>query len=276
MKMVQPYEIHKFKTDEVSLVNDLVVVEEPLEIKILFNEAPFEVALNVTMRTPGNDQELAIGFLLNEQLIQSVNEIEKMTYCAETDELNTLKIWLNDASWFLSHYQPKKFVTSSACGVCGKTSIEELNNKNCAVISQKVTLSAYTIQSFQKVMDDSQLAFSITGGIHAVGLFDLSGEMIAVKEDVGRHNAMDKIVGWAHQNQVSLKDKVAVFSGRISFELVQKAVVQQIPVIVAFGAPSSLAIDLCKAFNITVCGFAKNGRFNVYNGIENIELNQSK
>lgn len=272
MKMVESYTIEKWKDNEKEVFADLIVVEEPLEIKVLFDVSPFEVNLTLTMRTPGDDLDLVLGFLLNERLIQKETDVSKMIYCAETEELNTIKVYLKEASHFLTNYKKRNFFSSSACGVCGKTSIEDLvANTACDREEIDFKVSQGLIYQLQQSLDQNQLAFKHTGGIHAAALFNANGDLLVVKEDVGRHNAMDKLTGWASKNEVDLKDKLVLFSGRLSYELTQKVIQQNIPMIVSFGAPSSLAIDLAKAFNVVVCGFAKNNRFNVYHGFNAIE-----
>jgi FdhD protein len=229
--------------------HDVVAVEEPLEIRI----AGSPVA--VTMRTPGHDEELALGFALSEGLQPRGARLP--------DDLaaNTIEL---DAPDFDPERLRRSFYTTSSCGVCGKGALEAVAVESSRVDSE-LAVRAETIASLPHRLRAEQAAFSATGGLHATGLFDASGELLVLREDVGRHNAMDKVVGRAFlDRRLPLADAILCVSGRLSFELVQKAAVAGCPLLVAVGAPSSLAIELARDRGVTLCGFVRDGRLNVY------------
>jgi len=228
---------------------DRVAVEEPLEIRI----AGQPVA--VTMRTPGHDEELALGFCLSEGLQPREARLP--------DDLavNTVEV---EAPGFDPARLQRSFFTSSSCGVCGKGALEAVAVEAPRVESE-LRLPLSVVASLPDRLREAQAAFAATGGLHATGLFSAAGEPLCVREDVGRHNAMDKIVGWAfRQGLLPLTEHVLCVSGRLSFELVQKAAVAGCPVLVAVGAPSSLAVDLAADRGVTICGFVRDGSVNVY------------
>jgi FdhD protein len=225
---------------------DQVAVEEPLEIRI--GGKP----VAVTMRTPGHDEELAVGFALTEGLRPRTARLP--------DDLaaNVVEV---DAEGELA---ARSFYTTSSCGVCGKGALEAVRVEAPAVESE-LELRSELIAALPDRLRAAQATFEATGGLHATGLFDEHGELLCLREDVGRHNAMDKVIGWAFQEGlVPLTRHVLCVSGRLSFELVQKAAVAQCPMLVAVGAPSSLAVELAQAQRITLCGFVRGGRINVY------------
>ena len=228
---------------------DLVAVEEPLEIRI--DGEP----VAVTMRTPGHDEELALGFCLTEGI--------PATAAAPPADLaaNTIDV---AAAGYDTARTRRSFYTTSSCGVCGKGALEAIAVEAPRVDSSlrvSVTLAA----SLPERLRAAQAAFAATGGLHATGLFDAQGTLLCLREDVGRHNAMDKVIGWAAQaRRLPLADALLCVSGRLSFELVQKAAVAGCPVLVAVGAPSSLAVELARDRGITLCGFVRGGRVNVY------------
>jgi FdhD protein len=228
---------------------DVVAVEEPLEIRIN------GVAVAVTMRTPGHDEELALGFALSEGLQPKGARLP--------DDLaaNTVEL---DAPAFDPARLARSFYTSSSCGVCGKGALEAV-----AVEAPRsksgLTVSARLVAALPDRLRAAQPAFEATGGIHATGLFDEHGELLCLREDVGRHNALDKVVGWAFRaGLLPLERSILCVSGRLSFELVQKAAVAGCPLLVAVGAPSSLAIELARDRGVTLCGFVRGGRLNLY------------
>jgi FdhD protein len=228
---------------------DRVAVEEPLEIRI----AGRPVA--VTMRTPGHDEELALGFCLSEGL--RPREARLPADLAA----NTVEV---DAPGFDPARLQRSFYTSSSCGVCGKGALEAVSVEAPRVESA-LTLPLALVASLPERLREAQAAFAVTGGLHATGLFSCAGEPLCVREDVGRHNALDKVVGWAFVEQLlPLAENVLCVSGRLSFELVQKAAVAGCPVLVAVGAPSSLAVDLAADRGRTLCGFVRGGSVNVY------------
>jgi FdhD protein len=229
--------------------HDAVAVEEPLEIRI----AGRPVA--VTMRTPGHDEELALGFCLAEGLQPAAARLP--------DDLAANSVDVDAPSFDPARLQ-RSFYTTSSCGVCGKGALEAI-----AVAAPRVESRLHVplavVSSLPGRLREAQAAFAATGGLHATGLFDRAGELLCAREDVGRHNAFDKVVGWAFQaGRLPLTDMVVCVSGRLSFELVQKAAVAGCPVVVAVGAPSSLAVDLARDRGITLCGFVRDGRANVY------------
>jgi FdhD protein len=228
---------------------DVVAVEEPLEIRI--NGSP----VAVTMRTPGHDEELALGFALSEGLRPEGARLP--------DDLaaNTVEL---DAAGFDPARLARSFYTSSSCGVCGKGALEAVAVE-ASRIESKLTVPAELIAVLPDRLRAAQPAFDATGGIHATGLFDEYGELLCLREDVGRHNALDKAIGWAFRERLlPLERFVLCVSGRLSFELVQKAAVAGCPMLVAVGAPSSLAIELARDRGVTLCGFVRGGRLNVY------------
>jgi FdhD protein len=228
---------------------DVVAVEEPLEIRI--GGRP----VAVTMRTPGHDEELALGFCLSEGL--------RPTAARLPGDLpaNTVEV---DAPGFDPARLARSFYTSSSCGVCGKGALEAVAVEASRVESD-LQVALDVIAALPARLRESQAAFAVTGGLHATGLFTLEGELLCLREDVGRHNAMDKVIGWAfREERLPLADSVLCVSGRLSFELVQKAAVAGCPLLVAVGAPSSLAVELATDRGITLCGFVRDGRVNVY------------
>jgi FdhD protein len=229
--------------------SDVVAVEEPLEIRI--GGEP----VAVTMRTPGHDEELALGFALSEGL--------RPTGARLPDDLaaNTVEV---DAPSFDPARLQRSFYTTSSCGVCGKGALDAVAVEAPRVESD-LAVPAALLAALPERLRGSQAAFDVTGGLHATGLFDGDGTLLCLREDVGRHNAMDKVVGWAFgAGLLPLARHVLCVSGRLSFELVQKAAVAGAPIVVAVGAPSSLAVDLARDRGVTICGFARGGRLNVY------------
>jgi FdhD protein len=228
---------------------DRVAVEEPLEIRI----GGLPVA--VTMRTPGHDEELALGFCLGEGL--------RPSSAAPPRDLaaNTIDV---DAPGFDAARVQRSFYTSSSCGVCGKGALESVAVEAPRVDS-RLEAAFELLAGLPDRLREAQAAFALTGGLHATGLFTSDGELLCVREDVGRHNAMDKVIGWAFlEHRLPLADAILCVSGRLSFELVQKAAVAACPILVAVGAPSSLAVDLARDRGLTICGFARDARLNVY------------
>ncbi|HXF97580.1 MAG TPA: formate dehydrogenase accessory sulfurtransferase FdhD [Gaiellaceae bacterium] len=228
---------------------DRVAVEEPLEIRI--GGEP----VAVTMRTPGHDEELALGFCLTEGL-------EPVSARAPDDlAANTVEV---EARGFDPDRLRRSFYTSSSCGVCGKGAIEAVRVE-AASVESALRVEEGLVASLPDRLLEAQRAFAATGGLHATGLFSADGELVCLREDVGRHNAMDKVVGWAfREGLLPLAEYVLCVSGRLSFELVQKAAVAGCPVLVAVGAPSSLAIELAADRGVTLCGFVREGRMTVY------------
>jgi FdhD protein len=229
---------------------DEIAVEEPLEIRV--GGQP----IAVTMRTPGHDEELALGFLRSEG-IAAVSARPAADLAA-----NVIEVEVEGEVDF--EHLSRNFYTSSSCGVCGKGALEAVAVEAPRVESELV-VPGELVAVLPDRLREAQPTFAATGGLHATGLFDSSGELLVVREDVGRHNAMDKVVGWAFGKEFQpLSDKMLCVSGRLSFELVQKAAVAGCPVVVAVGAPSTLAVDLARDRGVTLCGFVRGGRVNVY------------
>jgi FdhD protein len=255
---------------------DLLAVEEPLEIRLGFGSvaAREQQSISVTMRTPGHDFELVAGFLFTEGIIKTFNDVETIHYCNSTgiqEKENVVRVELKPDVAFDIQKLQRNFYTTSSCGVCGKSSIESLQ-VTCTRVLDGFKVSAEIINGLPDRLREHQAVFDYTGGLHAVSLFDCTGEILFVREDVGRHNAFDKVVGASLTKQLTpLSHHVALVSGRASFELVQKAIVSGIPMLCAVGAPSSLAVDLAREFGITLIGFVRDQRFNIYCNPERIE-----
>ncbi|NEO20024.1 MULTISPECIES: formate dehydrogenase accessory sulfurtransferase FdhD [unclassified Moorena] len=251
---------------------DQLATEEPLEIRL--TSAQKTVA--VTMRTPGADFELAAGFLYSEGIVKHRDDIQRISYCVDSNRdgeqrYNIVNVTLREE--LTPDLQPleRHFFTTSACGICGKASLEALRLRGCPVMSDAMEVSTEVIYSLSEQLRSAQSVFSTTGGIHAAGLFNSQGELLCLQEDVGRHNAVDKLVGSALlTNQLPLSDRIVMVSGRSSFEILQKCLMARVPIVCAVSAPSSLAVTLAREFGITLVGFLRGKRFNVYSGKERI------
>lgn len=247
---------------------DTLAVEEPLELRI------GGTALTVTMRTPGHDIDLAHGFLFSEGIIESADDIVSARYCAGTDDqgrntYNVLDIELRTPV----PIRPRGFVTNSSCGLCGTTALEQVRTRSRFRLSAAAPrVDPAVLAAMPGELRSRQSVFDATGGLHAAGLFTPDGRALVVREDVGRHNAVDKVVGWAlREGHVPAHDTVLIVSGRASFELVQKAVMAGIPVLGAVSAPSSLAVDLAADSGLTLAGFLRGETMNIYSGVDRIE-----
>ena len=266
---------NKFLTDR----QDALAVEEPLEIRLGFveNGKAKHKSISITMRTPGDDFELAAGFLFTEGIIKSADQINKIKHCGfpakDSGFNNTVRVDLRSDIEIDFKRLERHFYTSSSCGVCGKTSIEALQTGVCSLAEHSSPVFASeTIHRLPEVLRNSQNVFDRTGGLHAAALFNASGEMESLREDVGRHNAVDKLVGSQFlAGKTPVSDKLLLVSGRASFELVQKALMAGIPILAAVGAPSSLAVELACEYGMTLLGFVRDNRFNIYCGAERIE-----
>lgn len=260
-------------------VTDELAVEEPLEIRLEYGSADQRIIKNVsvTMRTPGNDVELATGFLFTEGIIKSYHEISDAGHCfiacAENKE-NVIQISLKPEVIPNLHNTERNFYTTSSCGVCGKGSINAIRTvKEDNSLSDTNHIDAAILQLLPQKLEQSQDVFSSTGGLHASALFDASGNLLFLREDVGRHNALDKLIGTAlKEGMQPLNKHILLLSGRASFELVQKAVMAGINIIAAVGAPSTLAVQLANEFNVTLIGFLRNHRFNIYTSPHRINI----
>ena len=255
---------------------DTLATEEPMEIRLLMGDTKQTVA--VTMRTPGADFELAAGFLYGEGIIKSPEDIAKISYCVDRDidaaqQYNIVNVELRGGHEYDLRPLERHFYTTSACGVCGKASLEQLELRGCPVIAPGPEVSAETIYSLPEKLREAQGLFDATGGLHAAALFDPEGNLLALREDVGRHNATDKLVGWALlEGRLPLSDHIVMVSGRSSFEILQKCLTAGVPVVCAISAPSSLAVDVAREFGMTLVGFLRGNRFNVYAGQERVAL----
>src|SRR5918998_5834623 len=251
---------------------DALATEEPMEIRLVDGDATQTVA--VTMRTPGADFELAAGFLYGEGIVGSADDILKISYCVDADldaeqQYNIVNVRLRgDRSYDLRSLE-RHFYTTSACGVCGKASLEQLELRCCPVIMPGPEVAPEIIYALPEKLREAQGLFDATGGLHAAALFDKEGALVALREDVGRHNATDKLVGWALlEGRLPLSEHVVMVSGRSSFEIMQKCLTAGVPIVCAISAPSSLAVDVARRFGMTLVGFLRGNRFNVYSAPE--------
>jgi FdhD protein len=270
--MNSKYKILKYNSGKFENIEDLISIEEPLEISIKFKEKDdwIKRILSITMRTPGDDKDLVRGFLFNEQLIKNIKDIDTIeSFGDEVGQYNIqnkILATLNNSENINISKIKRDFITNSSCGVCGKSSLDALEiikqnktNPDQPRISKEVIIKSPTI------LRENQSEFSKTGGIHASGLFNSNGDLISVKEDVGRHNALDKLIGYTLFNgQINPLTQFITCSGRLNFELVQKVLMTDIGIMIGVGAPTSLAIDLANKFDITLIGFVKRDSFNIY------------
>jgi FdhD protein len=268
------YQTVKYKQNQSVTIDELISIEEPLEMVVRYkkNNNWIDNSISVTMRTPKNDEDLIVGLLFSEGIIHKFSEIEKIeTLGHETEKFklrNKIRVTLNNGENLDVKHLRRNFLTNSSCGVCGKASIDSLEiicktkiNKN----NPKIKSSLVT--AIPNLLKQSQSEFSKTGGIHASALFDQDGKVLVIREDVGRHNALDKVIGHCFKNSIfDTKNQFIACSGRLSFELIQKTLMANIGLLMGVGAPTSLAIDLAKRFDITLIGFIKSDSFNVYCG----------
>jgi FdhD protein len=277
---IKQVSIIKVNDAESIAVSDSLAIEGPLEIKLAYRADGERVIKNVsvTMRTPGNDAELAAGFLFTEGIIKSKEEIDTIEYCflaCEENKENVIQVILTDGVAPNLHNTERNFYTTSSCGVCGKGSINAIRTVS-SFIKQKDehnSVDAEILYLLPEILKQHQAIFADTGGLHASALFNTDGKLLLVREDVGRHNALDKLIGAAlNKNWLPLDQSVLLLSGRASFELVQKAAMAGINMIVAVGAPSSLAVELAAEFNITLAGFLRGRRFNIYTAAHRISI----
>lgn len=252
--------ITRVNASRAEALSDCVALEEPLEIRV------GQKSLSITMRTPGHDRELAAGFLFTEGIVRDRAEIESLTPCKSP---NVIRAELPR----VSVTSDRHFYMTSSCGVCGKASLEALMVKGIPPVAHNSPVVTRAIlYGLPEKLREAQAVFERTGGLHAAGLFDAEGSLLCLREDVGRHNAVDKVVGAMFlEGRTPLAQSLLLVSGRASFELVQKAVVAGIPMLVAVGAPSSLAVELAKRFGLTLVGFLRDGRFNLYSGEWRVE-----
>jgi len=264
----------RITADRVSRRPDTLAVEEPLEIR-LGGEA-----LTITMRTPGHDVDLVHGFLLSEGMIGGREDVAAVRYCDGVDETgantyNVLDVALAPGVTIGEGVGRRSFATTSACGVCGKESLDQVRTRTRFPLTDADSpmVAAGTLTTMPDALRRKQQVFASTGGLHAAALFTPDGELLAVREDVGRHNAVDKVLGWAlTEDRLPLSDNVLMVSGRASFELVQKAVMAGVPMLAAVSAPSSLAVDLAAESGLTLVGFLRGETMNVYTATERIKV----
>ena len=265
-------QVDRFTGDASRSLKDAVAVEEPLEIRLAIRGDEHRVA--VTMRTPGEDFELAAGFLFSEGLVRDRADVVDLRYCTNVDpqEYNVVTVQLRDGARFDPADLSRNFYTTSSCGVCGKASLEAIEIQGCTRLDLGgSTVSSDVIRGLPDALRGEQRVFERTGGLHAAGLSDAGGEIRVLREDVGRHNAVDKVVGERFlAGALPLDPTILTVSGRTSFEIMQKALTAGIATVVAVGAPSSLAVDVAREFGMTLVGFAKPDGFNVYAGGERV------
>ena len=272
--MNSKYKTIKYKQNKSSNSEDLISIEEPLEMVVRYKKKNkwIDNSISITMRTPTNDENLIIGLLFCEGIVYKISEIEKIEFLGEKvgkfDLQNKIRVTLNNSENLNTKHLRRNFLTNSSCGVCGKTSMDSLEiicktkiNKNFPKIKSSL------ITKIPNLLTQSQSEFSKTGGIHSSALFNKKGKSLVIEEDVGRHNALDKVIGHSLKNSIfDTKNQFIACSGRISFELVQKTFMANIGLLMGVGAPTSLAIDLAKRFDITLIGFVKSDSFNIYCG----------
>ncbi|MEO8771564.1 MAG: formate dehydrogenase accessory sulfurtransferase FdhD [Ferruginibacter sp.] len=265
--------IKKIALNNIISTEDQVAVEEPLEIQLAYSTANGRMQKNisVTMRTPGNDEELAAGFLFTEAIIKnhvSIKDIKHLSF----DE-NRIMVTLHENILPALNKTDRNFYSTSSCGICGKASIDAI--RTLSVYGNEkdtIRIKAELLYGLQDALRKQQYIFESTGGIHASALFNLQAEFIMLREDVGRHNALDKLIGAAlMKNELPLNNYILLLSGRASFELVQKAAMAGIKMIAAVGAPSSLAVELANETGITLIGFLRDSRFNLYSGFQRLQ-----
>jgi len=272
--MNSKYQTVKYKQNQTSTIDELVSIEEPLEMIIYYkkNNDWINNSISITMRTPKNDEDLIIGLLFSEGIIHKISEIKKVELLGhKTGKFklqNKIRVTLNNSKNLDVKHLRRNFLTNSSCGICGKASMDSLEiicktkiNKDNPKIKNSL------ITRIPKLLMQKQSEFSKTGGIHASALFDQNGKVLVIREDIGRHNALDKVIGHSFKNSIfDTKNQFIACSGRLSFELVQKTLMANIGLLMGVGAPTSLAIDLAKRFDITLIGFVKTDSFNIYCG----------
>lgn len=261
--MVATVELLRYQEGDAQTVQDAVAVEEPLEIRLAYQMQGRRVVkpISITMRTPGADADLAAGFLVGEGLVRSREEILSV----ETPEPNQVVVELRNGAEVEIERLQRNFYATSSCGICGRASLDALSPHIPVLPAAPFPLDPALIAELPQRAASAQDAFAMTGGLHAAALFSQQGECLRVREDVGRHNALDKLTGsYLLEGRLPLTKRLLLLSGRASFELMQKAILAGIPVIVAVGAPSSLAIDLARRHGRTLIGFLRGSRFNIY------------
>jgi len=278
--MNSTYKVYKFRSNQSQEVDDSVSIEEPLEISIRYKNKDNWVSqiLSITMRTPGHDEDLVRGFLYNEQIVQNINHIQSIESFGDKvgqyNLQNKILATLNNSENINITKIKRDFLTNSSCGVCGKSSLDALEIiKKDKTPSINPKLNKEIILQSPNLLRDHQTEFSKTGGIHASGLFSSNGNLVAIREDVGRHNALDKLIGHIlHNKLLKPNHQFITCSGRLNFELVQKVLMINVGVMIGVGAPTSLAIDLANKFDMTLIGFVKKDSFNIYTNKQKVAL----
>ena len=280
--MSSKFTVFKYKSNKLNDFEDHISIEEPLEIILKYkdkNESWIEKTISITMRTPGDDEDLVRGFLFNEKVIDKLDYIEKIESVGETSEQyglqNKIIVTINNSENIDIDKIKRNFLTNSSCGVCGKSSLDVLDIiKKDKIFKFEPKIHKEVLMKSPKNLRQNQSEFSKTGGIHASGLFSAQGDIVAIKEDVGRHNALDKLIGYALSKKLlDNKCQFLTCSGRLNFDLVQKALMANIGILIGVGAPTSLAIDLANKFDMTLVGFVKEDSFNIYSNKERIIIN---
>ena len=279
--MNSKYKITKFTKGKLENIEDLISIEEPLEISLRFKDKEKWItkSLSITMRTPGHDEYLVRGFLFNEQIIQNIKDIENIESFGDKvgqyNIQNKILVTLNNSQNVNISKLKRDFLTNSSCGVCGKSSLDALEIiKKDKTPKSNPRLSKEIIINSPSVLRKNQSEFAKTGGIHASGLFSSSGNLISLREDVGRHNALDKMIGDSlSNNYLRPNDQFITCSGRLNFELVQKVLMTNIGLVIGVGAPTSLANDLANRFDMTLVGFVKEDSFNIYTNNQKVIVN---
>ena len=279
--MSSEYKVFKFKSNNLDNFDDHISIEEPLEIIIKYKDKEIwvEKTISVTMRTPGDDEDLVRGFLFNEKVVEKIDYIEKIETSGQTSEQyglkNKITVTINNSDNIDIDKIKRNFLTNSSCGVCGKSSLDALEIiKKDKILKSNPKISKEVLMNSTNRLRQNQSEFSKTGGIHASGLFTTQGDIVAIKEDVGRHNALDKLIGYAlKENLLDNNTQFLACSGRLNFDLVQKALMANIGILIGVGAPTSLAIDLANKFDMTLVGFVKESSFNIYSNKERIIIN---
>ena len=280
---IDPLKIIRFSDGKLKPSDDLVVVEEPMEIRLGYGSMDnrIEESIAITMRTPGDDFELAVGFLFSEGIIHNKKDILSVKYCfigtQNQEDKNIVRVELTPELEIDLSSQKRNFFAHSGCGICGKASIEAVYKTiNHKVIESDIKLTIKSLLQIPVKTLKQQVNFNNTGGIHSASVFDSNNKMLAIKEDVGRHNAVDKIMGhFLLSNDSDLSGKILFLSGRMGFELVQKASMAHIPIVVSVGAPTSLSVKLGKELGMTLVGFTRENKFNIYCGEERITSNKN-
>jgi FdhD protein len=269
---VTSFRVRALDGDHVLDKPDKVVTEEPMEIRV-HGPGQEPRPLAVTMRTPGNDFELAVGFCVTEGILERADDLATVAYCLAgqgEQEYNVVTVSLRRR--VVLDAPERRFVANASCGLCGKTTLDEVE-QHCEPVADGPVVGRSVVASLPARLRDAQTVFEATGGLHASGLFTAAGDLVALREDVGRHNALDKLIGHAAlERRLPMSDTILMLSGRVSFEIVQKAAIAGIPIICAVSAPSSLAVEAADRFGQTLVGFVRGERANVYTHSERIDV----